>query len=446
MFGIEALDIVIGLIFIYLLFSLFVSIVNEMLASLLQIRGKELQFVIYKMIGGEMLKKFYDHPRIKNATYKSPKFLFGKIYDPTPRDDENGKENFPDDSKIYKGILPSEIKPETFVKVLEDVLESEVEILNEYISEVNKDLDDDKKIGALDSVISIFLILSDEVKFDELNKLHKAIIDEEKTLKSGKTSFIFDQEYLVHVLKKGVKDLDELREEMENWFEEMMDYATDWYKRKLRWILFALGLFVTIVFNVDSIHIFKTLQNNPEVRTSVVQQAESYINSHHLENGIPVETAARDSSIQDTLNSRFELQSFLNEEINRRLAARMESLNMTSGDSINRADSLKNVVRKEVLKDYPTIAKLDSTYAHLDNLINEDINQVTTVLGLGWENLPDYSGWQAVWSWFLRFAGWIITALALSLGAPFWFDTLKRVMTIKKEMTKKKPTTTENKP
>jgi len=38
------------------------------------------------------------------------------------------------------------------------------------------------------------------------------------------------------------------------------------------------------------------------------------------------------------------------------------------------------------------------------------------------------------WIWYLlknRFGGWLITILAVSLGAPFWFDTLSRFMNVR---------------
>jgi hypothetical protein len=33
--------------------------------------------------------------------------------------------------------------------------------------------------------------------------------------------------------------------------------------------------------------------------------------------------------------------------------------------------------------------------------------------------------------WFKRIIGWLLTILALSLGAPFWFDMLNKVMNVR---------------
>ena len=38
------------------------------------------------------------------------------------------------------------------------------------------------------------------------------------------------------------------------------------------------------------------------------------------------------------------------------------------------------------------------------------------------------------WTWYLLYLhalGWLITAAAISLGAPFWFDTLNRFMVVR---------------
>ena len=59
-------------------------------------------------------------------------------------------------------------------------------------------------------------------------------------------------------------------------------------------------------------------------------------------------------------------------------------------------------------------------------------------LPVGWSRITlppkpaDAAGWfRLVWEWFIRVLGWGLTALAVSLGAPFWFDTLNKVMVIR---------------
>lgn len=56
-----------------------------------------------------------------------------------------------------------------------------------------------------------------------------------------------------------------------------------------------------------------------------------------------------------------------------------------------------------------------------------EVRTAYNILGLGWEQKDVMVG---IKPWFTRILGWFITALAISLGAPFWFDILKKIVTI----------------
>jgi hypothetical protein len=72
--------------------------------------------------------------------------------------------------------------------------------------------------------------------------------------------------------------------------------------------------------------------------------------------------------------------------------------------------------------------------------------QATDLSNLG-QQLPFPFGWhekpEGTWLfWLETLTGWFITALALSLGAPFWFDTLNKFMVVRstvKPQEKSKP-------
>ena len=49
-------------------------------------------------------------------------------------------------------------------------------------------------------------------------------------------------------------------------------------------------------------------------------------------------------------------------------------------------------------------------------------------LPIGW-NLQDLPG--SATGWMTRVVGWILTAFAISLGAPFWFDVLNKIMVVR---------------
>jgi hypothetical protein len=67
----------------------------------------------------------------------------------------------------------------------------------------------------------------------------------------------------------------------------------------------------------------------------------------------------------------------------------------------------------------------------------QDRNEFLGMLPIGWSPTThpplsaDYS-----WPWLIKVAGWLLTALALSLGAPFWFDLLNKLVNMRHGMTK----------
>ncbi|MEL7533866.1 MAG: hypothetical protein AAFN10_21305, partial [Bacteroidota bacterium] len=74
----------------------------------------------------------------------------------------------------------------------------------------------------------------------------------------------------------------------------------------------------------------------------------------------------------------------------------------------------------------------------LDSLILVGINNPKTPLGLGWDDASydscegQENEWSCTLSWYLqKLLGLLITALAISLGAPFWFDLLKKFVNVR---------------
>jgi hypothetical protein len=72
----------------------------------------------------------------------------------------------------------------------------------------------------------------------------------------------------------------------------------------------------------------------------------------------------------------------------------------------------------------------------LKNQIQDAKTEVMDVSNLGipigWSHVPDVlktGAWH--WHYLNIFLGWLVTALAVSLGAPFWFDMLNKIMVVR---------------
>ncbi len=196
-------------------------------------------------------------------------------------------------------------------------------------------------------------------------------------------------ENLRKVLKQFLSDanheLDAFKGKIQKWYDDVMDRASGWYKRYTQKILVFVGLAIALVFNADAIAIYKYLGSNPENLASVLSLAESFVEKNQ-------------EMVLDT--------------------------NIIQVDSITYDTAV-------IFKQNPDvqIAALDIKIKEVKGLINNEIQAVKTPLGLGWSNF-DYE--QANWyDWVLKALGWIVTALAISLGAPFWFDILKKLVNIR---------------
>jgi hypothetical protein len=59
----------------------------------------------------------------------------------------------------------------------------------------------------------------------------------------------------------------------------------------------------------------------------------------------------------------------------------------------------------------------------------DELQQLT--LPIGWAAENPLSVPTNGWDWLVKVLGWIITAMAISLGAPFWFDVLNKFMVVR---------------
>ncbi len=167
------------------------------------------------------------------------------------------------------------------------------------------------------------------------------------------------------------------QQKIEAWYEEGMDRVSGWYKRRTTWWIWFLAAIVTVGLNADSIHISRVLWTNQAVRSAVVESAKARAQSDRPEDLLPV-AIHNDAS-----------------------APKKASAVLPHGN-----DVLTTEERAEL--------------GQLAGDWSEDIRQ--------WKQRK---GWQSVAFVVSRLVGWLMTIVAISLGAPFWFDTLNRFMNIR---------------
>jgi hypothetical protein len=354
------LDIVIGLIFIYLLYSLLATILQEIIASQFAFRAKILERAVFRMLEDE--NKFA-------SKFRSVWYLFKKT--------GNGGAKNSITYEYYKHPLilflgesdcrgkPAYINKETFSKVIVDLLRGK-----------------------------------DVAPGDDIKQLIQKSLDNQNT--NWGNSRISDQtlSYLKSIWADANGDIEKFKHHLESWFEETMDRASTWYKKHIQFILFFIGLAISIAFNVDTLKIIERLEKDPKLREQLVLQANAFQEAHP--------DLDKKLLIQQAENTKFLAQK-------NKIQVNDSLQNKELNDSLQLANYL-------ALK-----SKRDELLDQASTLIKNDINSVHHSLGLGWETY-DSSSFRSI---FYSLIGWLVTALALSLGAPFWFDLLNRLMKLR---------------
>ncbi len=174
-------------------------------------------------------------------------------------------------------------------------------------------------------------------------------------------------------------DLAQLTQNLQNWFDGAMDRASGWYKRRTQTVLFALGLAAAAALNVDAIYVMGRLTVDKTLRETVVTAAAQV--------KPPEPGASAASGIAAAQRAREEL-----EKVGMPMGWRTGNL-----DAKNPADwSVRELTPVQMCRIENTAQCTPTGYSHV------------------------------------RVAfGWLMTAFAVMLGAPFWFDLLNKFMVIR---------------
>ena len=176
-------------------------------------------------------------------------------------------------------------------------------------------------------------------------------------------------------------DIAKVRKAVEQWFDGAMDRASGWYKRRTQALLFTIGLASAVVLNVDALHILHRLTSDKTFRDVVV--------SHAAAAKAPASAAEGDETRAIAI-----------------ARGQLDAVGMPIGwDYPDNATDWYQL--------WPT--QFCTARANGDGKVSETCG---VARGQGYA--------------IVRLAlGWLITALAVMLGAPFWFDVLNRIMVIR---------------
>jgi hypothetical protein len=434
MFGSSMLDIAIGIVFVFLLLSIFSTAINEIILSFFNLRGRFLLNGIRSLLNEDsetsalhLVTRIYNHGQVCG--------LYKGDFDPSRL-------------KQIKPHLPSYIPSRNFAVALLDSAEQYfVNQDKDHIAALTRELVQAEK-DAASAATAAAEAPGEQCAATALTsaankkaKIEQAIIDTNTSLKThmaalqtaaanalnatkaanlrqmtlaanpsapGMVVTVPNILAITDSVRKGAEalalnhqtekvgkpllsmiamagdDANKLQKAVEDWYNSAMDRTSGWYKYRTQTVLFAIGLVMAIVINADTIGIVRQLSRDSTLRQSIVAAAQHPPTPQAAGNQTPTPESTPDQTFK---------------------------------------------------------AKVDAADTAFDHIH-------TLGLPLGWPdglprlvNVLHHPGTKANWialrkSMFSspsaeRLVGWLLTSIAISLGAPFWFDALNKIMVVR---------------
>ena len=178
-----------------------------------------------------------------------------------------------------------------------------------------------------------------------------------------------------------------------------MDRVSGRYKRRIQTLLFWAGLATAVALNLDAITITQALARDHALRAVAVAQAEKATAPSAAKDG--EDAAARTAALSSQIR-----------EIGYPVGWRA---GWPKPQSEPRLDAQGQCVK---VSGRSEPSKLPVPLRALANGFASEPNSLGCRYDLGWKVVP-------------MIVGWLATALAVMLGAPFWFDVLNRIMIVR---------------
>jgi hypothetical protein len=220
-------------------------------------------------------------------------------------------------------------------------------------------------------------------------------------------------------------DLLAFKTALEGWFNASMDRVSGWYKNFAQKWMILLGFIIAAAVNVDSINIIQVLSTNPNLAKAVASQAEAYWKSEKPPQTPEEKQKARDAEIAAARKELAEAQS-ANDKVKEAAAQkRLDAANAPASIEDAQAAFHRSVTRLG-----ETGIPIGWNREQLKALQLEDKTLTPSTI---WENRGRILPWISKHrgQLFLLLAGWVLTAIAGSLGASFWFDLLGRFVNVR---------------
>jgi len=202
-------------------------------------------------------------------------------------------------------------------------------------------------------------------------------------------------------------DFDKMKDNLGVWFDHSMDRVSGWYRRKIQSYILIIALFISFGLGVDTLALVKFLRADSALRESLVAIAKDEVekpSAPTVSNGAAPSPGVQPNAAQNLKQNVADLEALQTQFFN------------------------LNIPR------YPL-------YYFPDRVKDWQANYLKGQVATATPQAPPKPGFLAVlWFWFWQHSlGFVITSVALSLGSPFWFDLLNKLVSLRSTGQKPKP-------
>ena len=269
MFDFPALDVAIGLIFLYIILALVCSTVSEAVSAFVNLRARFLQQGIMNLLSGAkwptddgraMTRSIYEHPLVQSlirpghgpepegAPPREPRRMTRawRRVRPLPSKDPTEVTRWLGRPAPYPSYLPSR----TFVAALTDLAEREKARLD----------------GLADEEMT-------EEEKARVRRIARIPDELERTLASIPNEPL--SRALLSIYNSVERRSEQFQHAAEQWYDDTMERVSGWYKRKIAVILAVIATLLVVLMNADTLAAARTLWRDDAMRAAVVKKAEA---------------------------------------------------------------------------------------------------------------------------------------------------------------------------
>ncbi len=216
-------------------------------------------------------------------------------------------------------------------------------------------------------------------------------------------------------VKQAESELSQFREEIALWFDRSMSRTSGVYKRNAKGVAILIGFFIAFISNSDTFHIFNRLSSDENLREVITKRASEVAPSAGTQ---PV--------------TREDLEKI-----------------KVSTDAVLRDVALpiswtpSNLVKQFDCPPARPLAENATSEQEWNTLFASCLQTEQPVGDLPFDQkllkLLEMATIRHPWAAFKMMLGWFLSGLAIAMGAPFWFDLLGKIVTVRNSGNKPTP-------